>query len=34
VDGAPWLRIIETGNYCLAINTETLEIPEFGAEHS
>ncbi|MDB4804587.1 hypothetical protein OAG96_01815, partial [Akkermansiaceae bacterium] len=30
--GAPWLRVIETGNYRFALNTETLEIPELGKE--
>ncbi|MEN8866082.1 MAG: LamG domain-containing protein [Akkermansiaceae bacterium] len=30
VEGAPWLRVIETGNYVIALNTETLEVPHFG----
>lgn len=27
---APWLRIVQTGHYALALNTETLQIPHFG----
>ena len=29
-EGARWLRKIKTGYYSFALNTETLEIPEFG----
>lgn len=29
---APWLRIIETGHYRFALDTETLKIPELGNE--
>ncbi len=32
--GAPWTRIIETGYYTLAINTETLEISQLGGQDS
>jgi hypothetical protein len=28
---APWLRVIRTGHYALALDTETLRIPHFGA---
>jgi hypothetical protein len=28
---APWRRIIRTGSYALALDTETLTIPHFGA---
>ncbi|MBM3880079.1 MAG: LamG domain-containing protein [Verrucomicrobia bacterium] len=28
---APWLRVIQTGSYAFALNTETLRIPHFGA---
>jgi hypothetical protein len=28
---APWLRVIETGSYAIALNTETLQIPRFGS---
>ncbi len=31
VEGAPWLRVIETGEYALALNTETLKVPHFGS---
>ncbi len=27
---APWLRVIQTGRYALALNTERLQIPHFG----
>lgn len=27
---APWLRVIQTGRYALALNTETLQIPHLG----
>ena len=30
VEGVPWLRVIGTGEYALALNTETLDIPHFG----
>ncbi|MDB4537193.1 hypothetical protein N9230_01095 [Akkermansiaceae bacterium] len=30
-EGARWLRVIKTGYYSFALNTETLEIPAFGA---
>ena len=29
-EGARWLRKIQTGYYSFVLNTETLEIPEFG----
>ena len=28
---APWRRVIQTGRYALALDTETLRIPHFGA---
>lgn len=28
---APWLRVVQTGTYAMALNTETLRIPHFGA---
>lgn len=28
--GAPWCRIIQTGRYALALDTDTLRIPHFG----
>lgn len=28
---APWLRVIRTGHYALALDTSTLRIPHFGA---
>ncbi len=28
---APWLRIVQTGTYAMALNTETLRIPHLGA---
>ena len=31
-ENAPWLRVIETGNYRFLLNTETLEIPELGKD--
>jgi len=31
VPDAPWLRVIETGRYAFVLNTETLEVPHFGA---
>lgn len=30
IPDAPWLRVIETGRYAFALNTETLEVPHFG----
>lgn len=29
--GAPWRRVIQTGCYAMALDTETLRIPHFGA---
>jgi hypothetical protein len=29
--GAPWQRVIQTGSYAMALDTETLRIPHFGA---
>ncbi|HPA18433.1 MAG TPA: metallophosphoesterase [Verrucomicrobiae bacterium] len=29
--GASWLRVIQTGRYAMALETETLQIPHFGA---
>ncbi len=31
VPNAPWRRVIQTGRYALALDTETLRIPHFGA---
>ena len=31
VPGAPWRRVIETGRYAIAMDTETLEIPHLGS---
>ena len=28
---APWLRVVQTGTYVMALNTETMRIPHFGA---
>lgn len=28
---AAWLRVVQTGTYALALNTETMRIPHFGA---
>ena len=28
---APWRRVIETGRYALALDTDTLRVPHFGA---
>ncbi len=30
VEGAPWERCIQTGNYALVLDTEKLQIPHFG----
>jgi hypothetical protein len=30
IPAAPWLRVVQTGSYALALNTETLKIPHFG----
>lgn len=30
VPGAPWRRVIQTGRYAIAMDTETLEIPHLG----
>jgi hypothetical protein len=30
VKGAPWIRVIETGRFAIAMNTETLALPHFG----
>ena len=29
--GAPWRRVIQTGYYAMALDTDTLRIPHFGA---
>jgi hypothetical protein len=29
-EGAPWLRVIQTGNFAFVLNTKTLAIPHFG----
>ena len=31
VPNAPWRRVTQTGRYALAVDTETLRIPHFGA---
>jgi hypothetical protein len=31
VPNAPWRRVTQTGRYALAVDTETLHIPHFGA---
>jgi hypothetical protein len=28
---APWLRVVQTGRYAMALNTETLSMPHLGA---
>ena len=28
---APWRRVIQTGRYAIALDTDTLRIPHFGA---
>ena len=28
---APWLRVIQTGSFAMVMNTETLQVPHFGA---
>ncbi len=28
---APWLRVVQTGRYALALDTQTLRVPHFGA---
>ena len=28
---APWLRVIQTGHYAFALETDTLKVPHFGA---
>ena len=28
---APWRRVIRTGSYAMALDTETLRVPHFGA---
>ncbi len=30
VPGAPWRRVVQTGRYALALDTDTLRIPHFG----
>jgi hypothetical protein len=30
VPGAPWRRVIQTGRYAIAMDTETLKIPHLG----
>jgi hypothetical protein len=29
--GAPWRRVIRTGRYAIALDTETMRVPHFGA---
>jgi len=30
IKSAPWLRVIQTGYFAFALNTETLKVPQFG----
>lgn len=30
IDGAPWLRCVQTGYYAMVVDTETMRIPHFG----
>ncbi len=30
IEGAPWRRVVETGHYAFALETDTMRIPHFG----